>query len=341
MAEILYDADADISLIQGKKVAIVGYGSQGHAHAQNLRDSGVEVVIALKDGSKSAPKAEEDGFEVKSVADAAEWADLIMILAPDQHQRGIFNDEIKPHLAAGKTLAFAHGFNVRFGYIEVPDDVDVILVAPKAPGHTVRREFVAGRGIPDIIAVEKDASGHAWDVALSYAKAIGGTRAGVIKTTFTEETETDLFGEQAVLCGGVSHLVQAGFETLTEAGYQPEIAYFEVLHELKLIVDLMWEGGIAKQRWSISDTAEYGDYVSGPRVIDAGVKQRMQQVLSEIQDGTFASRFIADQDAGAPEFTRLREEEAGHPIEATGKALRAHFSWQQTDSDYTEGSAAR
>ncbi|TDL43668.1 ketol-acid reductoisomerase [Microbacterium oleivorans] len=341
MAEILYDADADLSLIQAKKVAIVGYGSQGHAHAQNLRDSGVEVVIALKEGSKSAPKASEDGFEVKSVADAAEWADLIMILAPDQHQRGIFNDEIKPHLAAGKTLAFAHGFNVRFGYIEVPDDVDVILVAPKAPGHTVRREFVAGRGIPDIIAVEKDASGHAWDVALSYAKAIGGTRAGVIKTTFTEETETDLFGEQAVLCGGVSQLVQYGFETLSEAGYQPEIAYFEVLHELKLIVDLMWEGGIAKQRWSVSDTAEYGDYVSGPRVIDPSVKENMKAVLGDIQSGAFAKRFIDDQDNGAVEFQELRAKAAAHPIEAVGKDLRALFAWKQQDSDYTEGSAAR
>ncbi|EZP29921.1 ketol-acid reductoisomerase [Microbacterium oleivorans] len=341
MAEILYDADADLSLIQAKKVAIVGYGSQGHAHAQNLRDSGVEVVIALKAGSKSAPKASEDGFEVKSVADAAEWADLIMILAPDQHQRGIFNDEIKPHLAAGKTLAFAHGFNVRFGYIEVPDDVDVILVAPKAPGHTVRREFVAGRGIPDIIAVEKDASGHAWDVALAYAKAIGGTRAGVIKTTFTEETETDLFGEQAVLCGGVSQLVQYGFETLSEAGYQPEIAYFEVLHELKLIVDLMWEGGIAKQRWSVSDTAEYGDYVSGPRVIDASVKENMGAVLADIQSGAFAKRFIDDQDNGAVEFQELRAKAAAHPIEAVGKDLRALFAWKQQDSDYTEGSAAR
>jgi ketol-acid reductoisomerase len=264
-----------------------------------------------------------------------------MILAPDQHQRGIFNDEIKPHLAAGKTLAFAHGFNVRFGYIEVPDDVDVILVAPKAPGHTVRREFVAGRGIPDIIAVEKDASGQAWDVALSYAKAIGGTRAGVIKTTFTEETETDLFGEQAVLCGGVSQLVQYGFETLSEAGYQPEIAYFEVLHELKLIVDLMWEGGIAKQRWSVSDTAEYGDYVSGPRVIDPHVKENMQAVLADIQSGAFAKRFIDDQDNGAVEFQELRAKAASHPIEAVGKDLRALFAWKQQDADYTEGSAAR
>ncbi|GAA1470374.1 ketol-acid reductoisomerase [Microbacterium thalassium] len=341
MAEMFYDEDADLSLIQGKKVAIVGYGSQGHAHAQNLRDSGVEVVIALKDGSKSTAKAQEDGFEVKNVADAAEWADLIMILAPDQHQRSIFSDSIKDKLTPGKTLAFAHGFNIRFGYIEAPEGVDVILVAPKAPGHTVRREYVAGRGIPDIIAVEKDASGQAWDVAKSYAKAIGGTRAGVIKTTFTEETETDLFGEQAVLCGGMSHLVQYGFETLTEAGYQPEIAYFEVLHELKLIVDLMWEGGIAKQRWSISDTAEYGDYVSGPRVIDPSVKENMKGVLADIQSGAFAKRFIADQDAGAPEFQALREKEAQHPIETTGRELRGLFAWKQQDSDYTEGSAAR
>ena len=340
-AELLYDQDADLSLIQGKKVAIVGYGSQGHAHAQNLRDSGVEVVIALKDGSKSAPKAQEEGFEVKSVADAAEWADLIMILAPDQHQRGIFADSIKDKLTAGKTLAFAHGFNIRFGYIAVPEGVDVILVAPKAPGHTVRREFVAGRGIPDIIAVEQDASGTAWDTALSYAKAIGGTRAGVIKTTFTEETETDLFGEQAVLCGGTSQLVMYGFETLVEAGYQPQIAYFEVLHELKLIVDLMWEGGIAKQRWSVSDTAEYGDYVSGPRVIDASVKENMKAVLADIQSGAFAKRFIDDQDAGAPEFLELRAKGAAHPIEATGKELRALFAWKQTDADYVEGSAAR
>ena len=341
MAEIFYDKDADLSLIQGKKVAIVGYGSQGHAHAQNLRDSGVEVVIALKDGSKSTQKAKDDGFDVKNVADATKWADLIMILAPDQHQRGIYSESIRDNLTPGKTLAFAHGFNIRFGYIDAPEGVDVILIAPKAPGHTVRREFVAGRGIPDIIAVERDASGQAWDVAKAYAKAIGGTRAGVIKTTFTEETETDLFGEQSVLCGGTSQLVQYGFETLVEAGYQPEIAYFEVLHELKLIVDLMWEGGIAKQRWSISDTAEYGDYVSGPRVISPDVKTAMQGVLADIQSGAFAKRFIADQDAGAPEFLELRAKGAAHPIEATGKELRALFAWKQTDTDYVEGSAAR
>ncbi|MBO1902126.1 ketol-acid reductoisomerase [Leucobacter weissii] len=341
MAEIYYDGDADLSIIQGKKVAVVGYGSQGHAHAQNLRDSGVEVAIALKPGSKSIQKATEAGFEVKTVDEAAEWADLIMILAPDQHQRSIYNEQIKPHLKPGKTLAFAHGFNIRFGYIEAPEGVDVILVAPKAPGHTVRREFVAGRGIPDIIAVEVDASGTAWETAKSYAKAIGGTRAGVIKTTFTEETETDLFGEQSVLCGGVSQLVQYGFETLTEAGYQPEIAYFEVLHELKLIVDLMWEGGIAKQRWSVSDTAEYGDYVSGPRVIDPHVKENMQAVLADIQSGAFAKRFIDDQDNGAKEFLELRAKAEQHPIEKTGVELRGLFAWKQEDTDYTDGSAAR
>ncbi len=341
MAEMYYDGDADLSIIQGKKVAIVGYGSQGHAHAMNLRDSGVQVVIALKEGSKSTQKATEAGFEVKTVAEAAEWADLIMILAPDQHQRTIYAESIKQHLTPGKTLAFAHGFNIRFGYIELPEGVDVILVAPKAPGHTVRREFVAGRGIPDIIAVEQDASGTAWETAKSYAKAIGGTRAGVIKTTFTEETETDLFGEQAVLCGGVSQLVQYGFETLTEAGYQPEIAYFEVLHELKLIVDLMWEGGIAKQRWSVSDTAEYGDYVSGPRVIDPRVKENMQGVLADIQSGAFAKRFIDDQDNGAQEFMELRAKGEQHPIEVTGRELRKLFAWKQADEDYVDGSAAR
>jgi len=340
VAEIYYDDDADLSLIQGKQVAVIGYGSQGHAHALNLRDSGVDVRVGLKAGSKSIAKAEEEGLRVLEVAEAVQEADVIVILAPDQYQRHIFAESIEPHITEGDTLVFGHGFNIRFGYIKAPAGVDVIMVAPKAPGHTVRREYAAGRGIPDIIAVEQDASGTAWDLAKSYAKAIGGTRAGVIKTTFTEETETDLFGEQAVLCGGVSHLVQAGFETLTEAGYQPEIAYFEVLHELKLIVDLMWEGGIAKQRWSVSDTAEYGDYVSGPRVITPDVKASMKAILSEIQDGSFAARFIADQDNGGAEFLKLREEEAAHPIEATGRALRQHFSWKQQDADYTEGSAA-
>ena len=338
---MFYDDDADLSLIQGKNVAVIGYGSQGHAHALNLRDSGVDVRVGLQPGSKSRAKAEDEGLRVVTPAEAVEEADVIVILAPDQHQRKLYAEEIAPGLTPGDTLVFGHGFNIRFGYITAPEGVDVIMVAPKAPGHTVRREYVAGRGIPDIIAVEQDASGTAWDLAKSYAKAIGGTRAGVIKTTFTEETETDLFGEQAVLCGGVSQLVQYGFETLTEAGYQPEIAYFEVLHELKLIVDLMWEGGIAKQRWSVSDTAEYGDYVSGPRVIDPRVKENMQAVLADITSGAFAERFIGDQDNGAKEFLELREKAAAHPIEKTGKELRAHFSWKQQDADYTDGSAAR
>jgi ketol-acid reductoisomerase len=341
MTDIRYDNDADLSIIQGKKVAVIGYGSQGHAHALNLRDSGVEVVVGLKEGSKSRAKAEDAGFRVHTPADAAKWADVIVILAPDQHQRGLFAEDIKDNLEAGNAILFGHGFNIRFGYIQAPEGVDVIMVAPKGPGHTVRREYEAGRGVPVIVAVEQDATGSAWDLAWSYAKGIGGLRAGGIVTTFTEETETDLFGEQAVLCGGVSQLVQYGFETLTEAGYQPQIAYFEVLHELKLIVDLMWEGGIAKQRWSVSDTAEYGDYVSGPRVIDPHVKENMKAVLSDIQDGTFAKRFIADQDAGAPEFKELRAKGEQHPIEATGRELRALFAWKQQDADYTDGSAAR
>ena len=341
MADVVYDADADLSIIQQKKVAVIGYGSQGHAHALNLRDSGVDVRVGLQPESKSRQKAEEAGFTVGTPREVSDWADVIVILAPDQHQRTVYADEIAPVISEGKTLLFSHGFNIRFGYIEAPEGVDIILVAPKAPGHTVRREFVAGRGIPDIIAVENDASGKAWDTALSYAKAIGGTRAGVIKTTFTEETETDLFGEQAVLCGGMSHLVQAGFETLVDAGYQPQIAYFEVLHELKLIVDLMWEGGIAKQRWSISDTAEYGDYVSGPRIVDDRVKESMKAVLADIQSGAFAKRFIDDQDNGATEFQELRAKEEQHPIESTGKELRALFAWKQQDEDYVDGSAAR
>ncbi|MBB5831142.1 ketol-acid reductoisomerase [Brachybacterium aquaticum] len=343
MAEIFYDDDADLSIIQGKKVAVIGFGSQGHAHALNLRDSGVEVRVGLREGSKSAAKAQEEGLTTGTVAEVSEWADLIMILTPDQDQRKVYAESIQPNLTEGKALAFAHGFNIRFGYIELPAGVDVLLIAPKAPGHTVRREFVAGRGIPDIVAVEQDATGSAWALALSYAKGIGGTRAGVIKTTFTEETETDLFGEQAVLCGGMSHLVQAGFETLTEAGYQPEIVYFEVLHELKLIVDLMNEGGIAKQRWSISDTAEYGDYVSGPRVVTDQTKADMKEILSDIQTGAFAKRFIEDQDNGAKEFQELRAKEAEHPIEKVGKDLRKMFAWsaQSVDADYVEGSAAR
>ncbi|KGA20526.1 ketol-acid reductoisomerase [freshwater metagenome] len=341
MLEIHYDKDADLELIKGKKVAIIGYGSQGHAHALNLHDSGVDVVVGLKAGSKSIAKAEEAGLKVMTTAEAAAWGDVVVILAPDQVQRFLFADDVKPNLTPGKTLVFGHGFNIRYGYIEAPEGVDVILVAPKGPGHTVRREYQAGRGVPVIVAVENDASGKAWDMAWSYSKALGALRAGGIKTTFTEETETDLFGEQTVLCGGTSQLVMYGYETLVEAGYQPEIAYFEVLHELKLIVDLMWEGGIAKQRWSVSDTAEYGDYVSGPRVIDPSVKENMKAVLADIQDGTFAKRFIADQDAGAPEFKALREKGAQHPIEAVGRNLREMFAWRPQDKDYTEGSAAR
>ena len=341
MTDIKYDKDADLSIIQGKKVAVVGYGSQGHAHAQNLRDSGVEVVVAIKPGSPSTAKATEAGFQVMTTPEATKWADVIVILAPDQHQRHLYADDIAPNLSDGKALVFGHGFNIRFGYIEPPTSVDVILIAPKGPGHTVRREYEAGRGVPVIVAVENDATGNAWDLAWSYSKGMGALRAGGIITTFTEETETDLFGEQAVLCGGTSQLVQYGFEVLTEAGYQPEVAYFEVLHELKLIVDLMWEGGIAKQRWSISDTAEYGDYVSGPRVITPEVKKNMQAVLADIQSGAFAKRFIADQDAGAPEFLALRAKGEGHPIEETGRKLRALFSWKQTDSDYVDGKASR
>ena len=283
MAEMFYDDDADLSLIQGKNVAVIGYGSQGHAHALSLRDSGVDVRVGLQPGSKSRAKAEAEGLRVVTPAEAAEEADLIVILAPDQHQRKLYAEEIEPKLAEGDTLVFGHGFNIRFGYITPPEGVDVFMVAPKGPGHLVRREYVDGRGVPVLVAVEQDASGNAWPLALSYAKAIGGLRAGGIRTTFTEETETDLFGEQAVLCGGASQLVMYGFEVLTEAGYQPEVAYFECLHELKLIVDLMYEGGIAKQRWSVSDTAEYGDYVSGPRVIDPHVKENMKAVLEDIK----------------------------------------------------------
>ncbi len=342
MAQMFYDADADLSVIQGRSVAVIGYGSQGHAHALSLRDSGVDVRVGLREGSKSWAKAEAEGLRVVSPAQAVEEADLIMVLAPDQVQRHLYKESIEPNLVPGDALFFAHGFNIRFGYIVAPAGVDVCMVAPKGPGHLVRREYTEGRGVPVIVAVEKDETGNAWPLTLAYAKAIGGLRAGGIKTTFTEETETDLFGEQAVLCGGASALVTAGFEVLTEAGYQPEVAYFECLHELKLIVDLMYEGGIAKQRWSVSDTAEFGDYVSGPRVIDAGVKQHMKDVLADIQSGAFAKRFIDDQDAGAPEFTALRAKGEQHPIEATGRKLRGLMAWVKShDDDYVEGTAAR
>jgi ketol-acid reductoisomerase len=342
VAELFYDDDADLSVIASKKVAVIGYGSQGHAHALNLRDSGVDVRVGLRPDSKSVAKATEQGLRVLSVPEAVKEAEVVVVLAPDQVQRIVYRDEIEPNLNPGTALVFGHGFNIRFGYIKPRPDADVFMVAPKGPGHLVRREYVAGRGVPVAIAVEQDASGNAWALALSYAKGIGGLRAAGIKTTFTEETETDLFGEQAVLCGGVSHLIQYGFETLTEAGYQPEIAYFEVLHEMKLIVDLIYEGGITKQRWSVSDTAEYGDYVSGPRVIDPHVKENMKAVLADIQDGSFAKRFIADQDAGAPEFKALRAKEQAHPIEPVGRELRKLFAWvKPADADYHEGSAAR
>ncbi|HEX2174701.1 MAG TPA: ketol-acid reductoisomerase, partial [Nocardioidaceae bacterium] len=313
-----------------------------HAHALSLRDSGVDVRVGLPEASRSRPKAEAEGLRVLTPYEACEEADLIVVLAPDPAQRDLYREAIEPNLVEGDALFFGHGFNIRFGYVQPPDGVDVCMVAPKGPGHLVRREFSEGRGVPVLVAVENDASGKAWDLALSYAKGIGGLRAGGIRTTFTEETETDLFGEQAVLCGGASALVQAGFETLVEAGYQPEVAYFECLHELKLIVDLMYEGGIAKQRWSVSDTAEYGDYVSGPRIIDDSVKARMRDVLDDVKSGAFAERFIKDQDAGAPEFAKFREQSEKHPIEATGRELRKLMSWVKShDSDYVEGTSAR
>jgi ketol-acid reductoisomerase len=342
VAELFYEDDADLSIIQGRKVAVIGYGSQGHAHALSLRDSGVDVRVGLADGSKSKAKAESEGLRVVDPATAAAEADVIMMLVPDHVARKVYAESVEPNLKAGDALFFAHGFNIRFGYITPPANVDVCMVAPKGPGHLVRREYVAGRGVPAIVAVEQDATGNAWALALSYAAGIGALRAGGIKTTFTEETETDLFGEQAVLCGGASALVQAGFETLVEAGYQPEVAYFECLHELKLIVDLMYEGGIAKQRWSVSDTAEYGDYVSGPRIINSDVKAAMKDVLTDIQQGKFAQRFIDDQDAGAPEFKSLRTKAEQHPIEAVGRDLRKLMSWVKTgDNDYVEGTAGR
>jgi len=341
-AEMFYDGDADLSLIQGRNVAVLGFGSQGHAHALSLRDSGVDVRVGLPEGSKSRAKAEAQGLRVLAPYEACEEADLIMVLTPDPAQRKVYAEAIEPNLVPGDALFFSHGFNIRFGYIKPPEGVDVALVAPKGPGHLVRREYSEGRGVPVLVGVEQDASGKAWELALSYAKAIGGLRAGGLKTTFTEETETDLFGEQAVLCGGVSALVTAGFDTLTAAGYQPEVAYFECLHELKLIVDLMYEGGIAKQRWSVSDTAEYGDYVSGPRIIDDHVRESMKGVLADIQDGSFAARFINDQDAGAPEFTAFREAAEKHPIEGVGRELRDLMSWVKShDDDYVEGTAAR
>ncbi len=325
--EILYDADADLSLIQGRKVAVVGYGSQGHAHAMCLRDSGVEVVIGLREGSKSAAKAEEAGFKVMSNADAAAWADVVMILAPDTSIPKIYNEEIAPNLSEGNAIFFAHGLNIHFGLIEPADYLTVAMVAPKGPGHLVRRQFVDGKGVPCLIAVDQDPTGEGKALALSYAAAVGGARAGVIPTSFCEETETDLFGEQAVLCGGLEYLMMAGFEVLTEAGYAPEMAYFEVLHEMKLIVDLVWEGGLANMNYSISETAELGGYVAGPRIIDEGAKQRMKDVLADIQSGKFVQDMVKDVENGQPELKRMREEVASHPIEKTGAKLRDLMSW--------------
>ena len=324
---IYYDDDADLSIIQGRKVAVIGYGSQGHAHALSLRDSGVDVRIGLPESSKSRAKAADEGLTVGTPAEVSAWADLIMILAPDTKQRFIYADDIAPNLKAGDAIFFGHGFNIRYDLIKAPADVDVAMVAPKGPGHLVRRQFIDGKGVPCLIAVEQDPSGGAKALALSYAAGIGGARAGVIETTFKEETETDLFGEQAVLCGGAAALVQTGFEVLTEAGYAPEIAYFECLHELKLIVDLMYEGGIANERFSISDTAEYGDLTRGPRVVNAQTKEEMKKILAEIQDGRFAAEWVAEDEAGRPNFTRLQKEGAEHPIEEVGEKLRGLMSW--------------
>jgi ketol-acid reductoisomerase len=321
--EKFYDDDADLSIIQGRKVAVIGYGSQGHAHSLSLRDSGVDVVIGLREGSKSREKAEEQGLTVLTPAKAAEWADVIMLLAPDTSQAKIFTEDIEPNLNEGDALFFGHGLNIHFGLIKPPANVTVGMVAPKGPGHLVRRQFVDGKGVPALIAVHQDPTGQGQALALSYAKAIGGTRAGVLKTDFKEETETDLFGEQAVLCGGTEELVKTGFEVLVEAGYEPEMAYFECLHELKLIVDLMYEGGIARMNYS----AEFGGYLSGPRVIDADTKKRMKEILSDIQDGTFVKQLVANVEGGNKQLEALRKENAEHPIEVTGQKLRDLMSW--------------
>ncbi|HML53066.1 MAG TPA: ketol-acid reductoisomerase [Solidesulfovibrio magneticus] len=325
--KIYYDQDADLSLLADKTVAIIGYGSQGHAHAQNLRDSGVKVVIGQRPGGPNWELAKENGFTPLSAAEAAAAADLIMILVPDQHQKAVYEKDVLPNLKPGKMLLFAHGFNIHFQQIVPPADVDVAMVAPKGPGHLVRRVYTEGAGVPCLIAIHQNATGKAMETALAYAKGVGGTRGGVLTTTFKEETETDLFGEQAVLCGGAAELVKAGFETLCEAGYQPEIAYFECLHELKLIVDLMYEGGLSRMRYSISDTAEYGDYVSGPRVVTDETRAEMRQILKEIQDGTFARDFIMENMSGRAHFLSMRRINAEHPIEKVGAKLRGMMSW--------------
>ena len=330
MAKMFYEKDTNLGLLQGKKVAVIGFGSQGHAHALNLHESGVDVVVGLYEGSKSWDKVTEAGLEVATTAEAAKKADIIMILVPDEKQAKLYREEIAPYLEEGNALVFAHGFNIHFKQIVPPSNVDVFMIAPKGPGHMVRRTYTEGSGVPCLIAVEQDYSGKAKDLALAYANGIGGARAGVLETTFKDETETDLFGEQAVLCGGVTALIKAGFETLVEAGYAPENAYFECMHEMKLIVDLMYQGGMAAMRYSISDTAEYGDYVTGSRIITDETKKEMKQVLTEIQDGTFAKKWLLENQVGRPTFNAMRRMEAEHPIEKVGKELREMMSWIDT-----------
>ena len=330
MAKMFYEKDTNLGLLQGKKVAVIGFGSQGHAHALNLHESGVDVVVGLYEGSKSWDKVKEAGLEVATTSEAAKKADIIMILVPDEKQAKLYREEIAPYLEEGNALVFAHGFNIHFKQIVPPSNVDVFMIAPKGPGHMVRRTYTEGSGVPCLIAVEQDYSGKAKDLALAYANGIGGARAGVLETTFKDETETDLFGEQAVLCGGVTALIKAGFETLVEAGYAPENAYFECMHEMKLIVDLMYQGGMAAMRYSISDTAEYGDYVTGSRIITDETKKEMKQVLTEIQDGTFAKKWLLENQVGRPTFNAMRRMEAEHPIEKVGKELREMMSWIDT-----------
>jgi ketol-acid reductoisomerase len=336
MATVYYDTDADLGVIQGRKIAVLGYGSQGHAHALSLRDSGCEVRVGLPEGSRSRPRAEAEGLTVTTPAGACAWADVIMVLTPDTGQRKLYTEAIEPNLRPGDALFFAHGFNIHFGYITPPPEADVAMVAPKAPGHLVRRQFEAGQGTPVLVAVAQDATGKAWDLALSYACAIGGTKAGALVTTFQEETESDLFGEQAVLCGGVTALVNAGFETLVSAGYQPEVAYFECLHELKLIVDLMYEGGMTWMRYSVSDTAEYGDLTRGSRVIGAPTRGAMAKILADIRSGDFAREWIAEDDAGRPTFERLRAAASSSQIERVGRPLRQMMSWLDAPTDHEQ-----